>query len=153
MATIPDLFAAIEADLTAAGAAQTPVVDQILRGEPDSASDFPFLAYWYVGNEPWVANSLSFTQRQLIVHWEFYIPGSIRANQDSNLNVELMLASMAFAVEAQFMGGVTMSGQATGEGLLMDDPLTQWSVVGSALCRTVGGDIRFQLSNVAPIGA
>ena len=150
--SVAGLFTAIEAHLTAAGAAQTPPITQVLSGEPDALSNYPVLAYWYIGNRPWVANTLSQTQRELGVHVIAYFPGTIRSLATSR-TLELQVASIALALEAEFMADVTMGGNATGQGLEITDPTPGWAMVGPVLARVVDFDIWFQLSNVAPISA
>lgn len=148
--SLSGLFSTIEAHLTAAGAAQTPPIVQIIPGEPQAIPNAPEIAYWYLGNSPWESNTLSFTQRRAGIHWEVYFPGSIRSNAVDR-DLELRVAAIAFAIEAQFMGDVGMGGNATGEGLEMTDPAAGWTDFAGTMCRTVGGDIWFYLSNVTPI--
>lgn len=148
--SLSGLFTVVEAHMTTAGAAQSPPIAQVIPGEPQALPGAPEIAYWYIGTTPWESNTLSVTQRRAGIHWEVYFPGSIRASAIDR-TLELRVASIAFAIEAEFMADVGMGGNATGEGLEMTDPVAGWTDFAGSLCRTVGGDIWFYLSNVTPI--
>lgn len=152
MSSIAGLFTAIEAHLTAAGAAQTPPIVQLIPGEPQGVSNSPVLTYWIPegGLSIWESNTLSQAQYKLAIHWEAWFPGSQRT-AETDRTLELRLASIAFSILSEFYGDVTMGGEATGVGLEISDPIFGWTQVGAVICRSVGGDIRFYLANVAPI--
>lgn len=148
--SLSGLFSTFQTHLATAGAAQTPPIVQIIPGEPQAVPNAPEIAYWLLSITPWESNTLSKTQKILTLHWEAFFPGSIRSNA-VDLNLELRLASLALAIEAELMGDLDLGGNATGEGLDLTDAIPRFLEVAGTMCLTIGQDVHCYLSNVASI--
>ena len=150
--SLSGLFSTFETHLTTAGAAQTPPITQIIAGEPQALVQDPTIAYWLLPVTPWVTNTLSKTQKIIGLHWEAYFPGSIRTDA-VDLQIELRLADIALAIEAQLMADVSLGGNATGIGLDLSDATPGWVDFAGVMCRSIGQDMHTYLAAVTDIHA
>jgi hypothetical protein len=129
------VITAIDANLVAAGATLTPIIDAIRQGEPD-AVDMPLIAYWYGGDRESQTGGNTFGKTNLeeLVYVRIYFPGSIRADSlDSSLEVRIRNAKAA--VLHALWGDASLGGNAI--GLDVQDTTSGWAAVGNALCRVV----------------
>lgn len=134
---------------TAAGSMTAPALTQIGGGEPDVVN-LPTLAYWYVGQRTWEANTFSYTQERECWHIRGYLPVGSRFVA-GNVDVEGWIVTLVGAIRGQLYGKVGLNGAATGEGITLSDATPGWAQVGNQLCRVVDMDLDAYLSNVHSI--
>lgn len=150
--SLTDIFDAVESVLAGAGAAVDPPIVQVVAGEPAALSNYPLVAYWYIGERPWDANTMSATQREVGFRIQAYWPGVVRAKA-MNRALELAVATLARALYAGFLGHVELNGTATGKGLEVTDPMPGWSQVGDVIARSLTCELWVYLAAPDAIGA
>lgn len=149
--TYATITAALESYLSAATASVTSpsVITQIRPGEPDVV-DLPTIAYWYIGQKTWEANTFTKTKEQWGFEIRILIPTGPRA-VPMDTNLEQWLADLVNAIRGQLYGHIGAGGAATGEGMELTNAVTGWYVVGGNLCRGVSMQWWPMLSNVHTI--
>lgn len=150
--SLPDIFTAVESVLATAGAAIDPPITQVVAGEPPTLTNYPLIAYWYIGERPWDANTMSATQREIGFRIQAFWPGVIRA-KSINSSLELAVASLARALYAGFLGHVALNGTATGKGLEVSDPTPGWAQIGDVIARSLTCELWVYLAAPDVIGA
>lgn len=149
--TYSTITAALEGYLTAALATVTSpaVITQIRPGEPDTV-DLPTVAYWYLGQKTWEANTFTKTQEQWGWRIRVIVPTGPRA-VPMDTNLEQWMADLINAIRGQLWGNVGAGGANTGGGMELTDARTDWGIYGGQLCRVATMDWWPMLSNVHDI--
>src|SRR3989337_4419996 len=127
------IIAAIDADLTTAGATLDPAIVTIRRGEPD-AVNMPIIGYWYVGDRESLTGGNTFVKTNIEegVLVRIYRPGSVRATSLDD-SLEVWVRSAVRACKAALWGDTHLGGDSI--GLDITDTVAAWEAIGNVLCR------------------
>lgn len=126
-----------------------PAISQILDAEPDVVN-LPMMAFWYIGNKTWEANTFTWTQEQVGFAVVIYLPVPARYSPQAGF-YDSWLANIVSAVRAQLWAHVGAGGAATGQGMELTNAVPGWDQKGNQLCRVVTMQWWPMLSNVHPI--
>jgi hypothetical protein len=133
--TYADALTVYHAHLVAAGAAVSPAITTVVRGEPSALSTVPVIAYWWGGRRESVfgGNTLSSVQLDEAMVTTVYVPDGIRL-PNRNQTVEDYLRDVIHQIHDRLWADAHLGENVI--GLDLSETVAAWAVLSNITART-----------------